>query len=95
MKEEQAIHTELLNMKEGLNSMKLLLTQLSPFQKELLTVEEAMTLLSCNRNTLDKMIHQDKIINGYRLRRRIYLKRSEIMKAIEEGKIIPEQRARA
>jgi excisionase family DNA binding protein len=51
-------------------------------EKELLTVAEVLELLSISRMTFDKML-KSGTLKAYRLRRRIYCKRSEIMDALK------------
>ena len=52
--------------------------------KEILTIAEAMQLLSTSRRSLDRM-RKEGLIKVYKLRGRLYLKYSEIMEALENG----------
>jgi len=93
MELQHSIYEELMSFKDRFNStiskIDLKLEEMIPEKKELLTMEQIMQLLSIKRSAIEQLM-KDKIIDGYRLRRRIYFKRSQVMKRLEEGKILIE-----
>jgi len=98
MELQHSIYEELLAFKNRFNStiskIDLKLEEIIPEKKELLTMEQIMQLLSIKRSAIEQLM-KDKIIVGYRLRRRIYFKRSQVMKRLEEGKISIESKEAA
>lgn len=56
--------------------------------KEILTVGETLTLLDISRSTFDRL-RKEGLIKVYRLKRRLYTKRSEIIKTVENGLEMP------
>jgi len=98
MELQHSIYEELLDFKNRFNStiskIDLKLEEMIPEKKELLTMEQIMQLLSIKRSAIEQLM-KDKIIVGYRLRRRIYFKRSQVMKRLEEGKISIESKEAA
>ena len=55
-------------------------------QPEILTSAEVMQLLRISRNSYNRM-KDEKILKVYMLRGKLYSKRSEILQALEEGRI--------
>lgn len=51
-------------------------------QKELLTAQETMDFLGISRNSFDRF-KEEGILKVYRLKRKLYCKRSEIMEALQ------------
>ena len=98
MELQHSIYEELMSFKDRFNStiskIDLKLEEMIPEKKELLTMEQIMQLLSIKRSAIEQLM-KDKIIVGYRLRRRIYFKRSQVMKRLEEGKISIESKEAA
>lgn len=56
--------------------------------KELLSVEDTMSLLDISRSTFDRL-RKEGILKVYRLKRRLYTKHSEVMEAVEKGLEMP------
>ena len=52
--------------------------------KEILTYEEAMSVLNVSRGTLDKMRDEGQV-KVYRLRNRMYVKYSELIQTLEDN----------
>jgi len=57
-------------------------------KKEILTAKETMDMLKINRSTFDKW-RSYGFLKCYKLNRRIFLKYSEILEALENGIIEP------
>lgn len=98
MELQQSIYKELLDLKNRFDStitkIDLKLEQIIPEKKELLTMEQIMELLSIKRSAIEQLM-KDGIITGYRLRRRLYFKRSQIMEQLEHGQISIENKEAA
>ncbi len=54
-------------------------------QKEILTAKDVMKWLEISRQTLYRLVKQEQF-TAYKLSGKLFFKRSEIMKAIENGK---------
>lgn len=85
MELQQSIYEELISLRnkfdKEINRLNQKVERIPPIQKELLTYEDAEAFLSCKRQTVERLMKAG-IFNGYRLRKRIYFKRSEIILAL-------------
>lgn len=81
-----SIQNDILSIRSDLIEIKAMVKKSKEPQKEILSAEETMSLLQINRSTFDRF-RADGLIQVYRLRRKLYCKYSELIKAIENGGI--------
>ena len=79
---------QLKNIEIDLSEMKSILKHLSNpnSQKEILTAQETIDMLQISRSNFDKL-RSYGFLKCYKLNRRIYCKRSEVLEALENGLI--------